>query len=186
MKFAYDGFDAQGERQSGLLEATNKIEALRELQRKAITLSNSNPRNAQRPRPAGAPVAPPAYRPSVTRTDAPDRIRSFDSRIDRSDDRRRPSRANRSRIRRNIARAAARRIFFRRAIRCGLPLPDYLLHLVRAGELTGDLAGARAQEKMEYDERTANDLRNTHLPDRPDSCWRCGRAPDVRGRCAEI
>ena len=44
----------------------------------------------------------------------------------------------------------------------GLPLPDYLLHLVRAGELTGDLAGAlkRAQEKMEYDERTANELRN--------------------------
>ncbi|WP_312724922.1 hypothetical protein [Stutzerimonas kunmingensis] len=37
MKFAYDGFDAQGERQTGLLEAANKVDALRELQRKAIT-----------------------------------------------------------------------------------------------------------------------------------------------------
>ncbi|WP_240786907.1 type II secretion system F family protein [Stutzerimonas stutzeri] len=37
MKFAYDGFDAQGERKTGLLEAANKVDALRELQRKAIT-----------------------------------------------------------------------------------------------------------------------------------------------------
>ncbi|MGN5108175.1 type II secretion system F family protein [Aeromonas hydrophila] len=43
-----------------------------------------------------------------------------------------------------------------------LPLPDYLFHLVRAGEATGELGEAlsRALEKMQFDQRTGNELRN--------------------------
>lgn len=44
----------------------------------------------------------------------------------------------------------------------GLPIPDYLLHLVRSGEATGELGVTlkRALEKMQYDQRTGNELRN--------------------------
>lgn len=52
---------------------------------------------------------------------------------------------------------------FSEALRAaGLALPDYLFHLVSAGELTGKLAEALrgATEQMEYDERTRQDFRN--------------------------
>lgn len=58
MKFAYDGFDAQGERQSGLLEAASKVEALRELQRKAITPIELKPQESRKaPRLLARPLA---------------------------------------------------------------------------------------------------------------------------------
>lgn len=50
MKFAYDGFDAQGERQVGVLEAASQVDALRELQRKAITPVELKPQEAERAR----------------------------------------------------------------------------------------------------------------------------------------
>ncbi|WP_211254269.1 type II secretion system F family protein [Enterovibrio calviensis] len=45
----------------------------------------------------------------------------------------------------------------------GLPLPDFVRHLIEAGEMTGDLAGSmkRALQKMQYDDKTAKEFRNS-------------------------
>lgn len=46
--------------------------------------------------------------------------------------------------------------------RCGLPLPDYVLQLARAGELTGELGRALrdAGMQMEYEQQLRNEMRN--------------------------
>ncbi len=163
MKFAYDGFDAQGERQSGLLEASSKADALRELQRKAITpveLKQQEHKKASR-----------LFTPRLTRQHLTQALheltRLIESEVSIAESVEAIAQAgHHERIDHafaGIARALQHGESFSSALAAsGLPLPDYLLHLVRAGELTGDLAAAlkRAQEKMEYDQRTANELRN--------------------------
>lgn len=44
----------------------------------------------------------------------------------------------------------------------GLPLPDYVYHLVEAGELSGELAAALRQgvQQMEYDQKVASEFKN--------------------------
>ncbi|WP_312513490.1 type II secretion system F family protein [Stutzerimonas nitrititolerans] len=163
MKFVYDGFDAQGERQTGLLEAASKIDALRELQRKAITPVELKPQESRK--------APSLFSPRLTRQHITQALHeltrliesevSLAESIEAMTDAGHHERIDHAFV--GIARALQHGESFSAALSAsGLPLPDYLLHLVRAGELTGDLAGAlkRAQEKMEYDERTANELRN--------------------------
>jgi len=163
MKFAYDGFDAQGERQIGVLEAASQVDALRELQRKSITPVMLNPQEGVRSRRLFVPR--PTQR-HITQA-LHELTRLIESEVSLSESIEAMTDAgHHERI--DLAFAG-----IGRALQCGesfssalaasgLPLPDYVLHLVRAGELTGDLAGAlkHAQEKMEYDERTANDLRN--------------------------
>lgn len=163
MKFAYDGFDAQGERQSGLLEAASKVEALRELQRKAITPIELKPQESRK---APRLLARPLARQHIVQalhelTRLIESEVSIAESIEAMTDAGHHERIDHAFA--GISRALQQGESFSAALSAsGLPLPDYLLHLVRAGELTGDLAGAlkRAQEKMEYDERTANDLRN--------------------------
>ena len=163
MKFAYDGFDAQGERQTGLLEATSKVEALRELQRKAITPIELKPEEGKK--------APGIFSPRLSRQHITQALHeltrliesdvSIAESIEAMTDAGHHEKIDHAFA--GIARALQHGESFSAALAAsGLPLPDYLLHLVKAGELTGDLAGAlkRAQEKMEYDERTANELRN--------------------------
>ncbi|HBS78853.1 MAG: secretion system protein [Pseudomonas sp.] len=163
MKFAYDGFDAQGERQTGLLEAANKVDALRELQRKAITPIDLKTDEGKK--------APGLFTPRLTRQHITQALHeltrliesevSIAESIEAMTDAGHHERIDHAFA--GIARALQHGESFSEALASsGLPLPDYLLHLVRAGELTGDLAGAlkRAQEKMEYDDRTANELRN--------------------------
>lgn len=163
MKFAYDGFDAQGERQTGLLEATSKVEALRELQRKAITPIELKPEEGKK--------TPGIFSPRLSRQHITQALHeltrliesdvSIAESIEAMTDAGHHEKIDHAFA--GIARALQHGESFSAALAAsGLPLPDYLLHLVKAGELTGDLAGAlkRAQEKMEYDERTANELRN--------------------------
>lgn len=163
MKFAYDGFDAQGERQTGVLEAASQVDALRELQRKAITAVELKPQENARARRL--------FTPRLTQRHVTQALheltRLIESEVSLSESIEAMTDAgHHERIDRafaDIGRALQHGESFSSALAaCGLPLPGYVLHLVRAGELTGDLAGAlkRAQEKMEYDERTANDLRN--------------------------
>lgn len=163
MKFAYEGFDAQGQPQSGLLEASNKLEALRELQAKNIMpveLSSleSNRRAAFfSPRLTSQHIAQALH--ELTRLIESDV--SIAESIEAMTDAGHHEKIDLAFT--GIARALQHGESFSEALASsGLPLPSYLLHLVKAGELTGDLAGAlkRAQSKMEYDERTANELRN--------------------------
>ena len=63
----------------------------------------------------------------------------------------------------SIAQALMRGQSFREALGAGgLALPDYVYHLVEAGELSGHLAGAlrRAVEQMRYDRRVAAEMRS--------------------------
>lgn len=163
MKFAYEGFDAQGEHQSGLLEATDKLEALRELQAKNITPIELNPLENKR--------KPGFFTPSLTSQHIAQALheltRLIESEVSIAESIEAMTDAGHHEkidlAFTGIARALQHGESFSEALaNSGLPLPSYLLHLVKAGELTGDLAGAlkRAQAKMEYDERTANDLRN--------------------------
>ncbi|ACO77831.1 type II secretion system protein [Azotobacter vinelandii CA] len=163
MKFAYEGFDAQGERQTGLLEAGDKLEALRQLQAKNIVPVELDPLEDKR-RPGL--FAPRLSRQHITQA-LHELTRLIESEVSIAESIEAMADAGHhekiDHAFTGIARALQHGESFSEALaRCGLPLPDYLLHLVRAGELTGDLAGAlkRAQEKMEYDERTANELRN--------------------------
>ena len=163
MKFAYDGFDAQGERQTGLLEASSKVEALRELQRKSITPIELMPQEGKK--------APGFFSPRLTRQHITQALYeltrliesevSIAESIEAMTDAGHHEKIDHAFV--GIARALQHGESFSAALAAsGLPLPGYLLHLVKAGELTGDLAGAlkHAQTKMEYDERTANELRN--------------------------
>lgn len=63
----------------------------------------------------------------------------------------------------SIAQALMRGQSFREAIQAGgLPLPEYVYHLVEAGELSGRLAQAlrEAVEQMRYDQRMAAEMRS--------------------------
>ena len=63
----------------------------------------------------------------------------------------------------SIAQALMRGQSFGEALRAGgLALPDYVYHLVEAGELSGRLAPAlrRAVEQMRYDQRVASEMRS--------------------------
>ncbi len=163
MKFAYDGFDAQGKRHTGLLEAASKVEALRELHRKAIIPIELKPQESRK---APGLLSPRLKRQHITQalnelTRLIESDVSIAESIEAMTDAGHHEKIDHAFA--GIARALQHGESFSSALAAsGLPLPDYLLHLVRAGELTGDLAGAlkRAQEKMEYDERTANELRN--------------------------
>lgn len=163
MKFAYDGFDAQGQRQTGLLEAASRIEALRELQAKNITPVELD---AQEDRRKPGPFTPRLTQQHITQalhelTRLIESDVSIAESIEAMADAGHHEKIDHAFV--GIARALQHGESFSAALAsCGLPLPGYLLHLVKAGELTGDLAGAlkRAQEKMEYDQRTANELRN--------------------------
>lgn len=163
MKFAYDGFDAQGERQVGVLEAVSRVDALRELQRKTITPVELTPQESVRSRRLFSPRLTQRHITQALHelTRLIESEVSISESIEAMTDAGHHERIDRAFA--GIGRALQRGESFSSALEAsGLPLPDYVLHLVRAGELTGDLAGAlkRAQEKMEYDERTANDLRN--------------------------
>lgn len=163
MKFAYEGFDSQGEKQTGQLDAASKVEALRQLQTKNIIPVELNPlEDKHKPR----LLIPRLTRQHITQalhelTRLIESDVSIAESIEAIADAGHHEKIDRAFA--GIARALQHGESFSQALaQCGLPLPDYLLHLVKAGELTGDLAGAlrRAQEKMEYDQRTANELRN--------------------------
>ncbi len=163
MKFAYEGFDAQGQPQSGLLEASSKLEALRELQAKSIIPVELSSLESNRrvaffsPRLTSQHIAQALH--ELTRLIESDV--SIAESIEAMADAGHHEKIDLAFT--SIARALQHGESFSEALASsGLPLPSYLLHLVKAGELTGDLAGAlkRAQSKMEYDERTANELRN--------------------------
>jgi general secretion pathway protein F len=163
MKFVYEGFDAHGEKQYGLLEASTKAEALRELLSKNITPIKLDSQESQR---KASLFSPRLTRRHVTQA-LHELTRLIESEVSISESIEAISEAGHHEkidfAFAGIARALQHGESFSQALtNSGLPLPDYLLHLVKAGELTGDLAGAlkRAQAKMEYDERTANDLRN--------------------------
>jgi len=67
---------------------------------------------------------------------------------------------------RSIAQALMRGQSFREALRAGgLALPDYVYHLVEAGELSGRLAQSlrQAVEQMRYDQRVAAEMRSALL-----------------------
>ena len=67
---------------------------------------------------------------------------------------------------RSIAQALMRGQSFREALRAGgLALPEYLYHLVEAGELTGSLAQSlrQAVEQMRYEQRMAAEMRSALL-----------------------
>lgn len=67
---------------------------------------------------------------------------------------------------RSIAQALMRGQSFREALRAGgLALPEYLYHLVEAGELTGGLARSlrQAVEQMRYEQRMAAEMRSALL-----------------------
>lgn len=163
MKFTYEGFDARGERQTGLMEAASKIEALRALQTKSITpVELKAVENSRKP----SLLTPRLTRQHITQA-LHELTRLIESEVSIAESIEAMTDAGHheklDRAFAGIARALQHGESFSAALaNSGLPLPDYLLHLVKAGELTGDLAGAlkRAQEKMEYDERTANELRN--------------------------
>lgn len=163
MKFVYEGFDAQGEAQSGLLEANNKAEALRDLLGKNITPIKLEAQDSQ---PKAGLFTPRLTRRHITQA-LHELTRLIESEVSISDSiEAMADSGHHAKIDiafTGIARALQHGESFSEALaNSDLPLPDYLLHLVKAGELTGDLAGAlkRAQAKMEYDERTANELRN--------------------------
>lgn len=163
MKFAYKGFDAQGEPQSGLLEAANKLEALRELQAKNITPIEVNSLESKRK----TGIFTPALTSQHIAQALHELTRLIESEVSIAESIEAMTDAGHHEkidlAFTGIARALQHGESFSEALaNSGLPLPNYLLHLVKAGELTGDLAGAlkRAQSKMEYDERTANELRN--------------------------
>ena len=67
---------------------------------------------------------------------------------------------------RSIAQALMRGQSFREALRAGgLALPEYVYHLVEAGELSGRLAQSlrQAVEQMRYDQRVAAEMRSALL-----------------------
>ena len=163
MKFAYEGFDAQGEPQSGQLEAANKLEALRELQAKNITPIELNSLESK----GRSGFFTPALSTQHISQALNELTRLIESEVSIAESIEAMSDAGHHEkidiAFTGIARALQHGESFSGALAdSGLPLPSYLLHLVKAGELTGDLAGAlkRAQAKMEYDQRTANELRN--------------------------
>lgn len=163
MKFAYEGFDAQGERQTGQLEAADPLDALRELQRKNITPVEVKPLQGES---KPALFTPRLKQHHITQA-LHELTRLIESEVTIVESIEAIAEAgHHPRIDRAfsaMARALQHGESFSTALaRSDLPLPDYLLHLVKAGELSGDLAGAlkRAQDKMEYDQRTANDMRN--------------------------
>lgn len=163
MKFSYEGFDAQGERQTGLLEASSQAEALRQLQGKNITAVELQPAQGK---PTPSLFAPRLSQEHITQalyelTRLIESDVSIAESVEAMTDAGHHEKIDHAFV--GIARALQQGESFSVALgNSKLPLPDYLLHLVRAGELSGDLAGAlkRAQEKMEYDQRTANDMRN--------------------------
>lgn len=162
MKFVYEGFDTQGEPQGGALEADNRLEALRELQRKGITPVELVPVETRRSRLPGtrltsAHIAQ-AFHELTRLLESSVSIAESIEAMSEAGHHERLDQAFSA-----IARDLQRGETFSTALeRCGLPLPGYLLHLVRAGEMTGDLGGAlrRAHDKMQYDNNAARDLRN--------------------------
>lgn len=163
MKFSYEGFDAQGELQTGLLEASGQPEALRQLQDKNITVFELHPVQGKR---TLSIFSPPLTQEHLTQA-LYELTRLIESDVSIAESVEAMADAGHHEKIDNafagIASALQQGESFSAALgNCKLPLPDYLLHLVRAGEISGDLAGAlkRAQEKMEYDRRTANDMRN--------------------------
>lgn len=163
MKFTYEGFDNQGQPQRGALDAPSVLAALQALQSRNITaisvLPESEPRHAR------------LLTPRLTRRHLAQALheltRLIESEVALSEAINAIAEAGHhpeiDRAFRKIARALQHGESFSTALaNCSLPLPDYVHHLVRAGELTGDLAAAlkRSMEKMEYDERTATELRN--------------------------
>ena len=62
-----------------------------------------------------------------------------------------------------IGKSLSQGLNFLEALRgSGLPLPDYVFHLVEAGELSGELAGALRQAvgQMEYDQKVAGEFKS--------------------------
>lgn len=164
MKYRYEGFDEQGELHKGDIEAAGEHEALRLLQQKQIMVVELAPEQAA--------TRPGWLTPRLTRAQLTQALQELSTLInsgvsisDATD-----AMVNGGHHPRldaafaSLSRSLQHGSSFSEALAgCGLPLPDYFLHLARAGEVSGELGEslARALAKMEYDNRTANELRNS-------------------------
>lgn len=164
MRYRYEGVDGAGDVQKGDIDAQNRHTALRHLQGKGIVVIELAEQSVVNKR--GPWLKPRLTRPllvqslhelttliisGVTLADAVDALVEGEHHPDIEQ------------AFRNIARELQQGQSFSVALKgCGLPLPDYLFHLVKAGEATGELGQSlnRALEKMQFDQRTGNDLRN--------------------------
>lgn len=164
MKFRYEGYDAQGEQHKGDIDATNEHDALRQLQQKNILVVEiSAEQKATRSR---------WFNPKLTRAQLTQALQEMSTLINSGvsisdaieamvNGGHHPTLdAAFAKLSRSLQHGSS---FSEGLASCGLTLPDYFLHLARAGELSGQLGDAlgRALAKMEYDNRTANELRNS-------------------------
>lgn len=164
MKFRYEGYDDQGEQHKGDIEAGSEHEALRQLQQKQIMVVELAPEQAA--------TRPGWLTPRLTRAQLTQSLQELSTLINSGVS---ISDAIEAMVNgghhpkldaafASLSRSLQHGSSFSDGLAsCGLPLPDYFLHLARAGELSGELgdALARALAKMEYDNRTANELRNS-------------------------
>ena len=144
MIFQYEGVDAQGNSLKGELEAVHHHAALRQLRDKGIIVIELTEQ---------AVVArAPWFTPRLTRAQLLQALHELTTLI-----------ISGVTLSEGIDALIEQGESFSAALgQSKLPLPDYVFHLVRAGEATGELGEAlsRALEKMQFDQRTGNELRN--------------------------
>ena len=164
MKYRYEGYDDQGEQHKGEIDASSEHDALRQLQQKHILVVEISAELAA--------AKPRWFSPKLTRAQLTQALQemstlinsgvSISDAIEAMVDGGHHPKLDAAFVK--LSRSLQHGSSFSDALAsCGLTLPDYFLHLARAGELSGQLGDSlgRALAKMEYDNRTANELRNS-------------------------
>jgi general secretion pathway protein F len=163
MIFRYEGVDAQGNSLKGELDAVHRHAALRQLRDKGVIVIELSEQAAVArapwftPRLTRAQLLQALHELTTLITSGVTLSEGIDALIEGG------HHPQIEQAFRTMGRALQQGESFSSALaQSKLPLPDYLFHLVRAGEATGELGEAlsRALEKMQFDQRTGNELRN--------------------------
>ncbi len=163
MTYRYEGVDTKGNGIKGEIDALNHHHALRQLSDKGILVIELNEYKAEPKKPL---FTPRLTRPMIVQalheltTLLTSGVTLADAIYALVEGEHHPTIEQAFRT---MGRALQQGESFSTALKQSkLALPDYLFHLVKAGEATGELGQAlsRALEKMQFDQRTGNELRN--------------------------